>query len=149
MTRLFGLIAMMIVACARPDVAFDDPAPPPPVMAFVDDGPMTTFDLPGVDRVAERATERGRARRVGNAAPTSRTWRRLAACESGGDPNAVGAHGAYHGMFQFSVATWRSLGYSGNPRDASPALQLQAARRLQARDGWRAWPACSRRLGLR
>lgn len=147
MTRLFGLIAMMIVACARPDVAFDDAPPAPPVLAFVDSTGRATFDMPGVDEVT--STRAARSRRPGATPPSVRVWRRLAACESGGNPRAVSRSGRYHGLYQFALPTWRSLGYAGDPKDASAAVQLQAARRLQARDGWRAWPTCARRLGLR
>ena len=81
--------------------------------------------------------------------PAGDVWGRLAACESGGDIRARSASGLYFGAFQFSVATWQSLGYGGNPADHSYATQLEAAKRLQARSGWGQWPRCSRRLGLR
>ena len=75
-------------------------------------------------------------------------WSALAQCESNGNPRAVSKSGKYRGAFQFSIPTWRSLGYEGDPIDASYALQEQAAKRLQARSGWRQWPSCARRLGL-
>ena len=49
------------------------------------------------------------------------------------------------GAYQFQDATWQSLGYSGTASDAPPAVQDQAARELQARDGWEPWavaPLC-------
>lgn len=76
-------------------------------------------------------------------------WARLAQCESGGNPSAVSASGTYHGLYQFSVATWRSVGGSGLPSQASAAEQTQRAQVLQARAGWGQWPACSAKLGLR
>ena len=51
------------------------------------------------------------------------------------------------GAYQFQDATWRSLGYTGKPEDAPPAVQDEAARTLQARDGWDPWttaPLCGR-----
>lgn len=51
------------------------------------------------------------------------------------------------GAYQFQDATWRSLGYTGKPQDAPPAVQDEAARKLQARDGWTPWttaPLCGR-----
>jgi peptidoglycan hydrolase CwlO-like protein len=51
------------------------------------------------------------------------------------------------GAYQFQDATWRSLGYTGKPEDAPPAVQDEAARKLQARDGWKPWttaPLCGR-----
>lgn len=72
----------------------------------------------------------------------------LRECESGGNYQINTGNG-YYGAYQFSASTWRSLGYSGLPHNASPATQDRAARELQARSGWGQWPACSRKLGLR
>lgn len=79
---------------------------------------------------------------------TGDVWGALAACESGGNPGAHGGGGRYHGAFQFALATWRSLGYGGDPHEHSYEVQLEAAKRLQARSGWGQWPRCARRLGL-
>ncbi len=76
-------------------------------------------------------------------------WVALAQCESGGRPNVVSPGGRFHGLYQFSVATWRSVGGTGLPSEASPQEQRERAVALQARSGWGQWPACSRRLGLR
>lgn len=76
-------------------------------------------------------------------------WAALAQCESGGNPSIVSSNGLYHGLYQFSVATWQSVGGSGLPSEASPAEQTERAKALQARSGWGQWPACSARLGLR
>ncbi|WP_242496389.1 resuscitation-promoting factor [Xylanimonas protaetiae] len=75
-------------------------------------------------------------------------WVRLAQCESGGRPHVVSPGGRFHGLYQFSVATWRSVGGQGLPSQASPAEQRMRAQMLQARSGWGQWPACARRLGL-
>ena len=80
-------------------------------------------------------------------APSSGVWAELRQCESS-DNYADNTGNGYYGAYQFSEATWQSLGYSGLPSDAAPALQDQAAERLQARNGWNQWPACARRLGL-
>ncbi len=74
-------------------------------------------------------------------------WAELRRCESGGN-YATDTGNGYYGAYQFSLRTWQGLGYSGLPSDAPPAIQDQAASRLQARSGWGQWPACSRRLGL-
>ncbi|MBD3689992.1 transglycosylase family protein [Nanchangia anserum] len=81
-------------------------------------------------------------------APSSGVWAALAQCESGGNPSAVSANGMYHGLYQFSVSTWRAMGGSGLPSQASAAEQTQRAQALQARAGWGQWPACARSLGL-
>jgi len=75
-------------------------------------------------------------------------WGRLSHCESSGNPKAVSRDRRYFGLFQFSLETWHFLGYEGNPADASPAIQLEAARRLQEMRGWDQWPRCAQRLGL-
>ncbi|AOZ72978.1 hypothetical protein BK816_06480 [Boudabousia tangfeifanii] len=83
------------------------------------------------------------------ATPGSGVWAALARCESGGNPRAVSSNGLYHGLYQFTVSTWRSVGGSGLPSQASPAEQLKRAKILQARSGWGQWPACSRKIGVR
>ncbi|WP_154795405.1 resuscitation-promoting factor [Occultella kanbiaonis] len=76
-------------------------------------------------------------------------WAALAQCESGGNPSIVSSNGLYHGLYQFSVGTWQSVGGSGLPSQASAAEQTQRAQILQARSGWGQWPHCSSVLGLR
>ena len=76
-------------------------------------------------------------------------WTALARCESSGNPSARSADGQYSGAFQFSDATWQSLGFDGRAAEAPYEVQLAAAKRLQARSGWDQWPRCARRLGLR
>jgi hypothetical protein len=67
---------------------------------------------------------------------------RIAACESGGDPTAVSADGQYHGKYQFSLATWRRVGGSGDPADAPEAEQDRRAAMLLERAGAGSWPSC-------
>jgi hypothetical protein len=68
---------------------------------------------------------------------------RIAACESGGDPTAVSADGQYHGKYQFSLATWRKVGGSGDPADAPEAEQDRRAATLLAQAGPSSWPNCA------
>jgi peptidoglycan hydrolase-like protein with peptidoglycan-binding domain len=84
---------------------------------------------------------------VGRAAATADDFARLRQCESGGNYRANTGNG-YYGAYQFSASTWRGIGYSGMPHQASPGTQDEAAAKLQARSGWGQWPACSRKLGL-
>jgi peptidoglycan hydrolase-like protein with peptidoglycan-binding domain len=69
---------------------------------------------------------------------------RIARCESGGDPRAVSANGRYFGKYQFSRATWRSVGGRGNPARASEAEQDRRAAILYEREGTAPWPVCGR-----
>ena len=81
------------------------------------------------------------------APPTAAAFAALRQCESGDNYQDDTGNG-YYGAYQFSLGTWQGLGYSGLPSQAPPALQDQAARQLQAADGWGQWPACAAQLGL-
>jgi hypothetical protein len=81
------------------------------------------------------------------APPTPAAFAALRQCESGGNYQDDTGNG-YYGAYQFSLSTWQNLGYSGLPSQAPPAVQDQAAIRLQAADGWGQWPACAAQLGL-
>ncbi|WP_069386667.1 resuscitation-promoting factor [Cellulosimicrobium cellulans] len=82
---------------------------------------------------------------LGSAPPG--VWAQLAQCESGGNP-ATNTGNGYYGLYQFSLPTWRAMGGSGLPSEASAAEQTQRAQALQAQSGWGQWPACARKLGL-
>jgi len=82
-----------------------------------------------------------------SSSPAGGVWAELRGCESGGDYSADTGNG-YYGAYQFALATWEGLGFSGLPSNASPAEQDQAAQELQARSGWGQWPACAAELGL-
>ncbi len=68
----------------------------------------------------------------------SLNWAALAKCESGGNPKAVNPNG-YYGLYQFSLATWHSVGGSGNPIDASAAEQTSRAEMLYNKAGAGQW----------
>ncbi|MEV6386337.1 ubiquitin-like domain-containing protein [Streptomyces sp. NPDC051773] len=73
-------------------------------------------------------------------------WGGLAACESGGRPDAVDPSGTYGGLYQFDTGTWRSLGGSGRPQDAPAAEQTLRAKKLYVQRGASPWPHCGARL---
>lgn len=101
------------------------------------------------DRWAEKRAERRRSARraaavAAAAAPAvSPALESIAACESGGNPAAVGGGGAYRGKYQFDYATWAAIGGSGDPASAPEAEQDRRAAVLYARTGGSSWPACS------
>ncbi|MEX3101331.1 MULTISPECIES: ubiquitin-like domain-containing protein [unclassified Streptomyces] len=73
-------------------------------------------------------------------------WGGLAACESGGRPNAVDPSGTYGGLYQFDTRTWQSLGGTGRPQDAPASEQTYRAKKLYVRRGASPWPHCGARL---
>lgn len=75
----------------------------------------------------------------------SLNWAALAKCESGGNPRAVSPAG-YQGLYQFSVATWHSVGGSGQPIDASSGEQTKRAQILYGKTGASSWPSCGPKL---
>ena len=119
--------------------------------------PARASSPPGRTSAARRA--RSTAQR--SAAPSARRSRRrqvvtrrnsrIAACESGGDPRAIGGGGAYRGKYQFSYSTWAAVGGSGDPAAAPEAEQDRRAAMLYARSGPGQWPrlrqACQRADG--
>jgi hypothetical protein len=72
----------------------------------------------------------------------SGTLARIAQCESGGDPSAISSSGRYRGKYQFSRATWRDLGGSGDPAAAPESVQDAMAAKLLAQRGTSPWPVC-------
>ena len=66
----------------------------------------------------------------------------IAACESGGNPAAIGGGGAYRGKYQFDYGTWASVGGSGDPAAAPEAEQDKRAAMLYAQAGASPWPVC-------
>jgi Transglycosylase-like domain/G5 domain len=72
-------------------------------------------------------------------------WGALANCESGGNPRAVNPAG-YYGLYQFDLGTWRSVGGSGIPTNASAGEQTYRAKLLYKQRGRSPWPHCGRLL---
>jgi peptidoglycan hydrolase-like protein with peptidoglycan-binding domain len=99
-------------------------------------GPATLAAL-GIQ--ASSAARRGTSAPSGNAAAV---LARIAQCESGGDPTAISANGRYRGKYQFSRATWRSLGGTGDPAKATEATQDRIALLLYKQRGASPWPVC-------
>jgi resuscitation-promoting factor RpfA len=77
-------------------------------------------------------------------------WDRLAQCESGGNWHINTGNGFYGGL-QFTSGTWRGFGggrYASRADHASRSEQIIIAEKVLDAQGWGAWPACSRKLGL-
>jgi uncharacterized protein YabE (DUF348 family) len=107
--------------------------------------PMTQVVLVGTkDRPAPPPSRSAGRAPVGGGG----VWDRLAQCESGGNW-AINTGNGYYGGLQFSLGTWRAQGGSGMPHQNSREQQIAIAERVLASQGWGAWPACTRKLGLR
>jgi hypothetical protein len=89
--------------------------------------------------------------RSSSALSGSVVWDALAVCEAGGDWSAETGNG-YTGGLQFAPGTWLGFGGGSYARSAAAATreeQIAVAEIVLAAQGWRAWPACSRLLGLK
>lgn len=99
-------------------------------------------------RVERARAEAAAAQAAAPAVSTGSVWDSLAACESGGNWHINTGNG-YYGGLQFSLSSWRGVGGTGYPHEASRETQIAMGERLRASGGWGHWPACSRKLGLR
>ncbi|MTD43419.1 hypothetical protein GKE82_03640 [Conexibacter sp. W3-3-2] len=101
-----------------------------------------------VERLERRITRVRRQirtlRRTGGApaVPIPAALASIAACESGGNPRAIGGGGRYRGKYQFDMGTWASVGGSGDPAAAPELEQDRRAAMLYARAGASPWPVC-------
>jgi LysM repeat protein len=76
-------------------------------------------------------------------------WDKLAQCESSGNwAININTGNGFSGGLQFTPSTWHAFGGEGRAQDASRVEQIVVAERVLAKQGWGAWPACSRKLGL-
>jgi len=78
------------------------------------------------------------------------TWDRLAKCESTNNWDADTGNG-FKGGLQFTQSTWKAFGgrkYAASPDEASREEQIAVAKKVQAQQGWDAWPTCSQKLGM-
>jgi hypothetical protein len=98
-------------------------------------GPLTRGAL-GLKPFSARSVRRTSGTRLPAA------LRRIAECESGGNPRAVSPGGTYRGKYQFSRSTWRNLGGTGDPADAPEWLQDRLALKLYRQSGTAPWPNC-------
>jgi hypothetical protein len=96
------------------------------------------------ERERQRAEEERQAQQ--QAEDRDQMWEDLAQCESGGNWSINTGNG-YYGGLQFSLDSWRWVGGSGYPHQNTRAEQIYRAEILLERQGWDAWPSCSRQLG--
>ncbi len=101
----------------------------------------------GVTLAAVSAAGLALSATAANAATPTSTWDALAQCESGGNWSINTGNG-FSGGLQFTSSTWSAYGGTGSPQNASREQQIAVAERVQASQGWGAWPSCSSQLGL-
>ncbi len=91
-----------------------------------------------------RRRKRSAPRDSGSGLPgLPRVLKRIAECESGGDPQAVSPGGTYRGKYQFTRSTWKANGgRTRDPIDASEAHQDRVALKLYRAQGTKPWPSC-------
>jgi resuscitation-promoting factor RpfB len=85
-----------------------------------------------------------------NYASGSTVWDAIAQCESGGNW-AINTGNGYYGGLQFNSSTWLAYGggaYAPTANLASREEQIAVAERVQAAQGWGAWPVCSVQAGV-
>jgi peptidoglycan hydrolase-like protein with peptidoglycan-binding domain len=99
-------------------------------------GPVTLSHL-GLAGTVTRPASSG-----GSGSAPNATLAKIAQCESSGNPTAVSASGQYRGKYQFSRATWREYGGTGDPAAAPEAEQDRIAAKLLAARGTSPWPVC-------
>ncbi len=78
--------------------------------------------------------------------PSANAWYQLRKCESGNRYD-INTGNNYYGAYQFSLGTWKSVGGTGLPSDASPAEQDYRALVLYRMRGWQPW-TCATLVGL-
>ena len=103
--------------------------------------------------VAGTAAVFGGAALLGAAAPAQAAdkWDQLVECEASGNWSANTGNG-FSGGLQFTPSTWAGFGgteYAPAAHMATREQQIAVAERVQAAQGWGAWPACTAKLGLR
>ncbi len=81
-----------------------------------------------------------------SADPSANAWYQLRMCESSNRYDINTGNG-YYGAYQFDLSTWRSVGGSGYPDQASKSEQDYRALILYRMRGWEPW-TCAALVGL-
>ena len=109
------------------------PAPTPPAPPVHYNAPVRTYTPPPQPVVSSYSA--------------GGIWGCIAYHESGGNP-ATNTGNGYYGMYQDTIGSWQAAGGPpGLPSDYSAAVQTQVNQRIQAQQGWGAWPNTSRMCG--
>ncbi|AGP31289.1 resuscitation-promoting factor [Corynebacterium terpenotabidum] len=102
---------------------------------------------PATDRVVRRGTKPTSS---APAVADGSVWDQLAQCEAGGNW-AINTGNGFSGGLQFTPSTWAAYGgteYAPEAYMATREEQIAVAEKVQAGQGWGAWPACTASMGL-
>lgn len=137
--------APVVVAAAGALLA--GPSPADPIDAALDwHDHMATVVRQSEQQAQERAQEAvTTSRALPRSGPSASQWAALRSCEAGGD-YSINTGNGYYGAYQFDLTTWRGVGGTGYPHQASPAEQDYRAALLYADRGAAPWPYCGRYL---
>lgn len=108
----------------------------------------STVTQEATEKVVSRGTK---AKPAAASVASGSVWDALAKCESGGNW-AINTGNGFTGGLQFLTSTWLAYGggaYAPTAAGATREEQIEIAKKVQARSGWGAWPACTAKLGLR
>ncbi|MGP9724174.1 transglycosylase family protein [Corynebacterium sp. AOP40-9SA-29] len=104
---------------------------------------------PATERIVIRGTKKASSASAAAVAGGS-VWDELVQCEATGDWSANTGNG-FSGGLQFTPSTWAAYGgteYAAEAHMASREQQIAVAEKVQAAQGWGAWPACTSKMGL-
>lgn len=158
MTPLTSLVAISLIPVMLPTLwifdtptANDNPPHPPAIVKHVDSN--NTSQHKNTHHRATPHQETNAFAQQGLPYPKhgEAVWDRLAQCEAGGNWHNT-SNPLYEGGLQFHPTTWSSSGgseYAPHAYMATREQQITIGERVQASQGWGAWPACSAQLGLR
>ncbi|WP_010119507.1 resuscitation-promoting factor [Corynebacterium nuruki] len=104
---------------------------------------------PAKERVVRRGTKPAASASAPSVADGS-VWDTIAQCESTGNW-AINTGNGFKGGLQFTDSTWAGFGgteYAPSADQATREQQIAVAEKVQAAQGWGAWPACTSKLGI-
>ena len=147
------LAAVAALAAGAPAAPVHTGSKPPPLVAasLLPASAAGHASLEGQVRAHRQTAAAARQRKQRRESAISRAQgasnpvlKRIAECESHGNPRSIGGGGVYRGAYQFTTQSWSSVGGRGDPAGAPMAEQTRRAALLLARSGSSPWPACSR-----
>lgn len=144
---VLALIIVVLWVALLVGITHETPVEPKPVATRAE----RSFDHPPLVVAPTTTAVPTTTTAVARTAPSKRgvVWARLATCESGQRWTITDRY--HEGGYQFAHSTWDNYRRPDEPADANlatPAKQLEVAKRVLRAEGVRAWPTCGPRVGL-